>query len=260
MSSCVTWELSRLGIYGLWRDRFKDLFPTLFLMSLGSSPSFFLRPNVEETQANDRCRPPDHSYFLVLGAIKGVCAGEKRGDAGGHHFYSIWLILCSYEGWLRRRPAMFCIRMCLEIQKRGVAFTACRPQKKWLWFLLRQQRSFKNNVQRERCWAWRSLGLHGPPEDTCLSQRKGLLAIPFSVWGTTLRFPLCGQWKERGLWFLGIVSTGEKVLKILPVFGKTLENGKGRESLVYPQISWVQLYLQFVSVHFDSLMIYWYLL
>lgn len=70
------------------------------------------------------CRPSNHSHFLVLGAIKGVCAGEKGGDAGGHRFYPVPLILCSYEGWSRRQLALFCIRMCLEIQKRGLAFTA----------------------------------------------------------------------------------------------------------------------------------------
>lgn len=76
------------------------------------------------------CHPPDHSHFLVLGAIKGVYVGEKGGDAGGHHFYPVWLILCSYEGWLRRQPAVFCIRMCLEIRKRRVAFAACHTKKK----------------------------------------------------------------------------------------------------------------------------------
>lgn len=50
MSSGVMRELSRLGIYGLWRDKFKDLFPTLFLMPLGSSSSssFFPYSNIEK--------------------------------------------------------------------------------------------------------------------------------------------------------------------------------------------------------------------
>lgn len=49
MSSGVMRELSRLGIYGLWRDKFKDLFPTLFLMLLGSSSSsFFPYSNIEK--------------------------------------------------------------------------------------------------------------------------------------------------------------------------------------------------------------------
>lgn len=247
---------------GFWRDRFKDLFPTLFLMSLGSSPSFFLHPNVEETQANEPLPSSRPFSFSCAWCNQRSLCRRKTGRCWRHHFSSIWLILCSYEGWLRRQPAMFCIMMCLEIQRRGFAFTACRPKKKWLWFLLRQQRSFKNYVQRERCWAWRSLGLHGPPEITCLSHRKGLLPISFSLWGTTLRSPLCGQWKECGLWFLEIVSTGEKVLKNSACVWKKKkkEYGKGRESLVYPQISWLQLYLQFISVHFHSLMIHWYLL
>lgn len=44
--------------------------------------------------------------------------------------------------------------------------------------------------------------------------------------------------------------------KILPVFGKAPEYRKGKESLVYLQVSWLQLYLQLVSVHFDSLIIH----
>lgn len=56
------------------------------------------------------------------------------------------------------------------------------------------------------------LACMGLQEDTCLSQRKGLPAIPFSLWGTTFCSPLCGQWKEHRLWFLGMLSTREKAL------------------------------------------------
>lgn len=50
------------------------------------------------------------------------------------------------------------------------------------------------------------MGLH---KDTQLSQscRQSL-----SVSGGLCSL-LCGQWEERGLWFLGIVSTRAKVLK-----------------------------------------------
>lgn len=39
----------------------------------------------------------------------------------------------------------------------------------------------------------------------------------------------------------------------MSVFGKAPQYRKGREALVYPQISWLQFYLQFISVHFHSL-------
>lgn len=68
------------------------------------------------------CHPPDHSHFLVLGAVKGACAGGELGDAGGHNFYSVWLILCSSEGWVRRRPGM--------IQKRGLLLQHANKIKK----------------------------------------------------------------------------------------------------------------------------------
>lgn len=148
----------------------------------------------------NHCHPPDHSHFLVHDAIKGACAESKRGDAGRqHHFYSFWLILCSHEGWLRRRLTVFCIRMCLEIQKRGVAFWGGKSH-------------LRTMCKGKAAGPEVHSACMGLQEDTCLSQRKGLPAIPFSLWGTTFYSPLCGQWKEHRLWFLGMLSTREKAL------------------------------------------------
>lgn len=199
MSSCVMWELWRLGICRLWRDRFKDLFPTLFLMSLGSSPSFFLCPNVEESQANEPLPSSRPFSFSCAWCNQRSLCRRKKGRCWKASLYSLWLILCSHEDWLRRQLAVFCIRMCLEIQKRAVAF----------WGGKSHLRTMCKGIAAGPEVQSACIGLQ---EDTCLSQRKGLPAIPFCLWGTTFYSPLCGQWKEHRLWFLGMVSTREKAL------------------------------------------------
>lgn len=148
----------------------------------------------------NQCHPPDHSRCLVPGTVKGICAGERQGGAGGHRF-----IPC---GWVSavREVALGGSRPCFVS---GCAWKFSKEKRGC--DLLRQKRSFKNKVKRERF-----LGLEG-----CWTSRKthaqargrGCQQI-LSVSRETLHSPLCGQWKNIGLWFLGTDSTREKVFKI----------------------------------------------
>lgn len=104
-------ELSRLGIYGLWRDKFKDLFPTLFLMPLGSSSSsFFPYSNIEKVAAVLQ------AVLILLCLVQSnEFVQEKKEMLYG------WFPGPTEDGL----GAVLCIIRCLEVQKKGVAFTAC---------------------------------------------------------------------------------------------------------------------------------------
>lgn len=83
-------ELSRLGIYGLWRDKFKDLFPTLFLMPLGSSSSsFFPYSNIEKVAVVLQ------AVLILLCLVQSnEFVQEKKENA-------VWLIPRTNRRWLR---------------------------------------------------------------------------------------------------------------------------------------------------------------
>lgn len=170
------WDLSRLGICRLWRDRFKDLFPTLFLMSLGSSPSV-LQPNIEETGANEP--------FSLSCAW---CSQKSVQDKSREVLEGIAFIPCSLQ--LGRWA------LCQEVPGNS-------EKKKNGCDLLRQERSFKNKVEREKflglegCWA--CLGLQ---KNTCPSQRERLLANPFSLWRTHSALPSVVSERAWGCGFL----------------------------------------------------------
>lgn len=160
MSSCVIWDLSRLGICRLWRDRFKDLFPTLFLMSLGSSPSFFLHPNVEETGANEPM-PSSGPFSLSCAWCSQILFVQEKSR---EKLEGITWIL---RGWFSavREVGLGGNRLCFVS---GCAWKF-RKEKSG-GDLLRQKRSFKNKVEIKRflgpegCWAF--LGLQ---KNTCPS-------------------------------------------------------------------------------------------
>lgn len=143
------WDLSRLGICRLWRDRFKDLFPTLFLMSLGSSPSFFPHPNVEETGANEPV-PSSEPFSLSCAWCSQILFVQEKSR---EMLEGITCILC---GWFSavREVGLGDGRLCFMS---GCAWKY-RKEKSGS-DLLRQERSFKNKVERKRflglegCWA-----------------------------------------------------------------------------------------------------------
>lgn len=87
--------------------------------------------------------------------------------------------------------------------------------------LLRQERSFKNKVEREGFCGLRVAGLAWVSRKIHAQAReKGCQQILSASGGNTLFSPLWSV-KEHGLWFLGIVSTRGKVFKI-SAFGKAL--------------------------------------
>lgn len=117
------------------------------------------------------------------GAVKRVCAGEKQGGAAGHRFYFVFSAVrevgfVSGGAWKFRK------------EKNGCD-------------LLRQERTFKNKVEREKflglegCWA--CLGLQ---KNTCPSQRERLLANPFSLWGNHSALPSVVSERAWGCGFL----------------------------------------------------------
>lgn len=182
------WDLSRLGICRLWRDRFKDLFPTLFLMSLGSSPSFFLHPNIEETVANE-----PFSLSCAWCSQKSLC----RRKAG-----RCWRpsLLFHVADSLQLGRWALCQEVPGNSEKKKVV-VICWGRKG----LLRAKWKGKSS------WALR---VAGPPEKNMLKLERKVASKSFQSLGEPLRSPLCGQWKSIGLWFLGIANTRGKVFKI----------------------------------------------